>query len=86
LGQTHETALPISLTAGTSYFVELDRDDAIATLTIRKTSFNGEVVLVFPQTGLSAAQNVGEFFWLGTSSGLQTTAFEDIRVDNYEVL
>jgi hypothetical protein len=73
------------LNAGTSYFVELDRDDAIAILTIRKTSFSGEVVLVFPQTGLSEAQNAGEFFWLGTESGVQTTFFEDVRIDQYEV-
>lgn len=74
-----------TLSARTSYFVELDRDDAIAILTIRKTSFSGEVVLVFPQTGLSEAQNAGEFFWLGTESGVQKAVFEDVRVDQYEV-
>lgn len=68
---------------GVDYFVELDRDDGSAVLTIRTGSFTGPLYVVNEQSGLSAAQNLGDAFWLGTSSGLQTTAFEDIRVDVY---
>jgi hypothetical protein len=82
-GLTTETKNPgKSLTAKTNYFVELDRDDPIATMIVRKTSFTGEIVLVVNQTGLSTAQNVGQFLWLGTESGVQTTLFDDIRVDH----
>jgi hypothetical protein len=65
---------------GVDYFVELDGG---AVLTIRTGSFNGPLYVVNEQSGLGAAQNRGDTFWLGTSSGVQTTAFEDIRVDVY---
>lgn len=84
-GKARETKFNANLVSGTRYFVQLDRDETLATLTVRKTSFAGEVVVVFPQTDLPLTQNAGQFFWIGTSAGIQKTAFEDIRIDHYEV-
>lgn len=73
-----------NLTSKTSYFVELNRDDSIANLTIREGSFAGPIRVVRDQL-VTAPTDVGQFLWLGTTSGIQTTFFDDIRVDAYEV-
>lgn len=86
LGKAAETAHPArNFSAGVEYFVQLDRDEADAVITIRTGSFDGPIYVVNDQSGLTSGQNVGEYFWLSTESGLQTTAFEDVRVDSYEV-
>lgn len=72
-----------AISIGVDYFVELNRDDGSAVLTVRTGSFSGPILLAHGDKGLTAAQNTGEFLKLSTASGVAGVTFKDIRVDRY---
>jgi hypothetical protein len=75
---------PVNVTAGVTYYVELNRDDDIAVLTLRSQSFTGPILGIQSDTGVSSVDSAGDHFTLGDEGG-GGTLFHEVRVENYQV-
>jgi hypothetical protein len=76
--------VPVTVTSAISYYVELNRDDDIAVLTLRSQSFSGPILGILSKTGVSSVDGTGDHFTLGDEGGAGTL-FDEIRVENYVV-
>lgn len=69
----------------TSYFVQLDRDDGVAVLTVRTASYEGPVLSTQTDQALAPSDSTGEYLRVSTSTGSEgvETLVQEIRADRY---
>jgi hypothetical protein len=71
-----------TISTGTKYFAELNRDANVGVITVRSQSYDGPILGAQYAGNLTAAPNPGKYLTVGDEGG-PGTRFEDIRVDNY---